>query len=303
MTTPIMETQLPGSVYRGKVRDTYDLGNGYLLMIATDRISAFDAVLPTPIPDKGAILAQMSSFWFRHLKDVVPNHMVGMANDPAALAGVPRDGLLASLPAELGPRAMVIRKAERIDIECVVRAYITGSAWAEYKRFGTVNGVEMPSGLREADRFPELLFTPTTKAEVGHDMPLTTAQVEEMVGAEMAGRLRDASIRVFEKAHDHARERGMIIADTKFEFGMVNGELTLIDEVLTPDSSRFWDVNEYEPGASPPAFDKQFVRDWLANSGWDKEPPAPELPEDIVQKTRDRYLQALKRLTGDTLRA
>lgn len=299
----ISTTNLPGLLHRGKVRDTYDLGDGRLLMIATDRISAFDVVLPTPIPDKGAILAQMSQFWFRLLKDVTPNHMIGMANDPGSLRDVPKTGALAALPPELAPRAMVIKQAQRIDIECVVRAYITGSAWAEYRKSGTVNGTKMPAGLREADRFPELLFTPTTKAEEGHDQPLTFREVEDMVGKDMAQRLRETSLTVFLHAHDHAESRGMIIADTKFEFGTVNGELTLIDEVLTPDSSRFWDKNEYQPGASPPAFDKQFVRNWLLESGWNREPPAPELPADIVEKTRDRYLQALTRLTGQGLQA
>lgn len=303
MNEAISETNLPGLFRRGKVRDTYDLGEGRLLMIATDRISAFDVVLPTPIPGKGKILARMSRFWFELLGDVVPNHLIAMADDEGAMAGIPRTGALARLPWELASRAMVIKNAERIDIECVVRAHITGSAWAEYRKSGTVNGAPMPAGLREADRFPELLFTPTTKAEVGHDQPLTIAEVEKMVGVEMARKLENVSLKVFLKAHGHAQSRGMIIADTKFEFGLVDGVLTLIDEVLTPDSSRFWDVNEYAPGSSPPSFDKQFVRDWLSDSGWNREPPAPALPNDIVAKTRERYLQALERLTGETLTA
>ena len=301
MSTTIAETSLPGLIHRGKVRDTYDLGDGRLLMIATDRISAFDVVLPTPIPDKGRILAQMSRFWFDLLGGAVPHHMIAIASDEAAMTGIPRTGALSSLPPELAQRAMVVKKAERIDIECVVRAYITGSAWAEYGRSGTVNSMPMPRDLKEADRFPEFLFTPTTKAEEGHDEPLTPDEVRDMVGAEMAGRLEETSIAVFRRAHDHARQKGMIIADTKFEFGLVDGELTLIDEVLTPDSSRFWDFDEYEPGASPPAFDKQFVRDWLVASGWDREPPAPELPDEVVAQTRDRYVAALERLTGETL--
>ena len=301
--TAISTTNLPGLLYRGKVRDTYDLGDGRLLMIATDRISAFDVVLPTPIPDKDSILAQMSQFWFRLLKDVTPNHMIAMANDPDAMRDLSKTGALAALSPELAPRAMVIKKAERIDIECVVRAYITGSAWVEYRKSGTVNGAKMPAGLKDVDRFPELLFTPTTKAKQGHDQPLTFREVEDMVGKDTTEQLREMSLKVFRRAHDHAETRGMIIADTKFEFGTVNGELTLIDEVLTPDSSRFWDENEYQPGSSPPAFDKQFVRNWLLDSGWDREPPAPELPEDIVQKTRERYLQALTRLTGLGLQA
>ena len=299
----IHETNLPGLTHRGKVRDTYDLGDGRMLMVATDRISAFDVVLPTAIPEKGAILNQMSRFWFNLLGDVIPNHMIAMAGDADAMANVKSVGPLINLAPEIARRSMVIKKAERIDIECVVRAYITGSAWAEYTRSGTVNSAKQPEGLIEADRFPEFLFTPSTKAEVGHDEPMTDQEVIDMVGTEMADRLRNASIEIFTKAHDYARSRGMILADTKFEFGLIDGELTLIDEVLTPDSSRFWDVNDYAPGASPPAFDKQFVRNWLADSGWNKEPPAPELPPDIVAKTVERYSQALERLTGETLAA
>ena len=296
--TAVFETNLPGLLHRGKVRDTYDLGDGRLLMVASDRISAFDVVLPTPVPDKGKILAQMSAFWFDLTKDVVPNHLIGMANDEAALADVPRTGALAALPKDLALRAMVIKRAERVDVECVVRAYITGSAWAEYTRSGAVNGAPMPAGMLEADRFPEFLFTPSTKAQVGHDLPLTIAEMEDLIGREIAEKVTQASLKVFAKAHDYARSRGMILADTKFEFGLIDGELTLIDEVLTPDSSRFWDVNDWKPGASPPAFDKQFVRDWLTDNGWNKEPPAPELPADIIEKTRERYAEALRRLTG-----
>ena len=300
--TAVFETNLPDLLHRGKVRDTYDLGDGRLLMVASDRISAFDVVLPTPVPDKGKILAQMSAFWFDLTKDVVPNHLIGMANDEAALADVPGTGALAALPADLAPRAMVIKRADRVDVECVVRAYITGSAWAEYTRSGTVNGAPTPAGMLEADRFPEFLFTPSTKAEVGHDLPLTIAETEDLIGRELAEKVTEASLKVFTRAHDYARGRGMILADTKFEFGLIDGELTLIDELLTPDSSRFWDVNDWKPGASPPAFDKQFVRDWLTDSGWNKEPPAPELPDDIIQKTRERYAEALRRLTGRQFR-
>jgi len=300
--TAVFETNLPGLLHRGKVRDTYDLGGGRLLMVASDRISAFDVVLPTPVPDKGKILAQMSAFWFDLTKDVIPNHLIGMADDEAALADVPKTGALAGLPPHLAQRAMVIRRAERVDAECVVRAYITGSAWAEYGRSGTVNGAPMPPGMLEAARFPEFLFTPSTKAEVGHDEPLTAAQTEDLLGKELTEKVRDASLRLFAKAHDYARSRGMILADTKFEFGLIDGDLILIDELLTPDSSRFWDVNDWKPGASPPAFDKQFVRDWLIDSGWNKEPPAPALPDDIIEKTRERYAEALERLTGKRFR-
>ncbi len=297
----VSETNLPGLTYRGKVRDTYDLGDGRMLMIATDRISAFDVVIPTPINGKGAILTRMSKFWFDLLADVMPNHMIAPAYDAEAMKSVERIGVLNDLPDDLALRSMVIKKAERIDIECVVRAYITGSAWAEYTKSGTVNSAKMPEGMIEADQFPEFLFTPSTKAEVGHDEPMTAQEVIDMVGTEMARNLEETSIKVFTRAHDYARDKGMILADTKFEFGMVDGELTLIDEVLTPDSSRFWDINDYSPGNSPPAFDKQFVRDWLSDTGWNKEPPAPELPADIVQKTIDRYSQALERLTGQSI--
>lgn len=297
----VSETNLPGLTYRGKVRDTYDLGDGRMLMIATDRISAFDVVIPTPINGKGVILNRMSKFWFDLLADVIPNHMIAPAYDAEAMKSVERIGVLQDLPDDLALRSMVIKKADRIDIECVVRAYITGSAWAEYTKSGTVNSAKMPEGMIEAEQFPEFLFTPSTKAEVGHDEPMTTQEVIDMVGAEMAQNLEETSIKVFTKAHDYARDKGMILADTKFEFGMVDGELTLIDEVLTPDSSRFWDINDYSPGHSPPAFDKQFVRDWLSDTGWNKEPPAPELPADIVEKTIDRYSQALERLTGQSI--
>jgi len=297
----VFETNLPDLLHRGKVRDTYDLGGGRLLMIASDRISAFDVVLPTAVPDKGKILARMSAFWFDLTRDVLPNHLVGMAYDEDALADVPRMGALADLSPDLAQRAMVIRSAERIDVECIVRAYITGSAWAEYSRSGTVNGAPMPEGMLEADRFPEFLFTPSTKAESGHDEPLTAAETEDLLGKDMTARVREASLKLFTTAHDYARDKGMILADTKFEFGLVDGELTVIDEVLTPDSSRFWDVNDWKPGASPPAFDKQFVRDWLIDSGWNREPPAPALPDDIIEKTRARYAEALRRLTGETL--
>ena len=297
----VSETNLPGLTYRGKVRDTYDLGDGRMLMIATDRISAFDVVIPTPINGKGIILNRMSKFWFDLLADVIPNHMIAPAYDAEAMKSVERIGVLQDLPDDLALRSMVIKKADRIDIECVVRAYITGSAWAEYTKSGTVNSAKMPEGMIEAEQFPEFLFTPSTKAEVGHDEPMTTQEVIDMVGAEMAQNLEETSIKVFTKAHDYARDKGVILADTKFEFGMVDGELTLIDEVLTPDSSRFWDINDYSPGSSPPAFDKQFVRDWLSDTGWNKEPPAPELPADIVEKTIDRYSQALERLTGQSI--
>jgi phosphoribosylaminoimidazole-succinocarboxamide synthase len=300
--SPVAETHFSGLLHRGKVRDTYDIGDGRLLMIATDRISAFDVVLPTPVPGKGLILAQMSEFWFRLTSKVVPNHFVGMAGDTKAIVGVPRRGALAELPKEMAWRAMVIKRARRVDLECVVRAYITGSAWAEYRKSGTVQGVRLPTGLREAEKLSELMFTPTTKAETGHDEPLTWSQTTDLVGEDTAKRLRELSFKVFTAAHDHASARGMIVADTKFEFGWIDGELALIDEVLTPDSSRFWAAEEWRPGGSPPAFDKQFVRDWLTASGWNRQPPAPALPAEVIEKTRQRYEQALERVTGQRLR-
>ena len=284
----IKESPLPNLVYRGKVRDTHELDDRHFLMVATDRISAFDVVLPTAVPDKGAVLCQISAFWFDRTKDIVPNHFVAMATDRPDLG----------VPAELARQAMVVRRAERVDVECVVRGYITGSAWSEYRKSGTVSGQPMPSGLREGDKFPEPLFTPTTKAEVGHDENLSFAEVVEMVGSDTADRLRDLTTAVYNSAHDYAMEKGILIADTKMEFGFIDGELTLIDELLTPDSSRFWDMSGYGPGKSQPNFDKQFVRDWLDAQGWDHEPPAPELPEDVVARTRERYIEAHQRLTG-----
>lgn len=287
-------------MHRGKVRDTYDIGDGRLLMIATDRISAFDVVLSPPIPDKGTILAQMSKFWFDLTADVMPNHVVGMADDEDALADVPKTGALAELPDDMRRRSMVIRRAERLDIECVVRGYITGAGWAEYSEHGTLNAQQLPEGIVEAQRLDPPIFTPSTKAEEGHDMPMTPTEVVDLVGKEMATRLEEATIRIFQVAQEYAAGRGMIIADTKMEFGMIDGELILIDELFTADSSRFWAQDSYKPGASPAAFDKQFVRNWLLESGWDREPPAPDLPDDIVRKTRDRYVQAFERLTGET---
>jgi phosphoribosylaminoimidazole-succinocarboxamide synthase len=289
--TTIRETTLPNLLYRGKVRDTYDLGGGLLLMVATDRISAFDVVLPTGIPEKGAVLCQLSAFWFGQTSHIIPNHLVELATNQKGL----------TLPYEVARRAMVVRRAKRVDVECIARGYITGSAWAEYRRQGTVSGQRMPSGLKEGDRFPEPLFTPTTKAETGHDQNLTIRQMEDMVGVDLARQLAEATVAVYSFAHDFALKRGIIIADTKMEFGFIDDRLSLIDELLTPDSSRFWDASGYAPGKSQPNFDKQYVRDWLNAQGWDHEPPAPELPADVVERTRQRYLEAYRRLTGSTL--
>ncbi len=299
----IIETRIPNPMHRGKVRDTYQLTDDLLLMVATDRISAFDVVLPNGIPEKGAALNGMSGFWFGLTEHIVPNHLVALANSPeaATYAKLPVMSDPAFGEDNVGRQAMVVKKAQRIDIECIVRGYITGSAWGEYRRQGTVSGKEMPAGLVEGDRFPEPLFTPTTKAEEGHDENMTDAEVEAMVGAEMAQKLADVSKAVYLYAHDYARQRGIILADTKMEFGLLDGELILIDELLTPDSSRFWDADGYAPGKSQPSYDKQFVRDWLTAQGWDQEPPAPQLPDDVVQQTSKLYREAYQRLTGQTL--
>lgn len=300
MSAVVQETRLDlPLLYRGKVRDTYDLGEGLLLMVATDRISAYDVVLPTPVPEKGVVLARMSAFWFRRTAGLFPNHFLAMADDGGGLGALA--GRLGPLPPEVARRAMVVRRAQRLEVECVVRGYLAGSAWQEYRRGGTVHGQPFPPGLREGERLPEPIFTPTTKAQVGHDQPLTEAQVADLVGAETARALKEASLAIYRSAHDYALERGIIIADTKFEFGFLEGRLILIDELLTPDSSRFWDLQGYRPGQSQPNFDKQFVRDYLTSTGWDRTPPAPPLPPDIVERTRQRYFEAYRRLTGEVL--
>jgi len=301
LTEAVFETNLPGLLYRGKVRDTYDLGDDRLLMVASDRISAFDVIMDRPIPGKGVILTQMSSFWFDVIDAVMPNHVIATADDEVAMANVDRNGALVDLSPELARRSMVIKKAERLDIECVVRNYIAGSAWAEYEESRTMNGEPLPAGMKAADRFSEPIFTPSTKAESGHDMPLTPKDAQDLVGVEMHQILEEKSIEVFQVAHDYAAERGMILVDTKFEFGFVDGELTIIDEVLTPDSSRYWDVNDWTPGNFPPAFDKQFLRAWLLDTDWNREPPGPVLPDSIVEQTQERYLESYRRLSGKSL--
>ena len=284
----IEKVNLPNLLYRGKVRDTFPMSDNRLLIVATDRISVFDVVLPSTIPGKGIVLSKISSFWFDLTKDIIPNHLIDLATDTKEL----------DIDTEILQRGSIVKKAERIDVECVVRGYITGSAWSEYKKTGKVAGFDMPSDLKEGDKFPSPLFTPTTKAEVGHDEPLTIDEVKDMVGKDMADRLESITIEIYNFAHDFALSKGILIADTKMEFGVINGELTLIDELLTPDSSRFWDLNGYSPGKSQPNYDKQFVRDWVDSSGWDHEPPAPKLPLDIINKTQDRYLQAYNKFTG-----
>ena len=296
---PLLETPLPNRLYRGKVRDTYDLGDGLLLMVATDRISAFDVVLPTAIPDKGRVLSLMSKFWFDQTRHIVPNHFIALAEDKDQLGDLAEHPLLKDLAPEIAQQAMVVKRADRIDAECVVRAYLTGSALVDYNATGTMFGVPMATGLVDGSRLPELMFTPTTKAEIGHDEPLNAEEMASLVGAEMATKLQELSFAVFQHAHDVAAERGIIIADTKFEFGMRDGEVILIDEVLTPDSSRFWDAGGWNPGKSQPNYDKQFVRDWLlTQKDWDRTPPAPALPDDVVEKTTERYWEAYRKLTG-----
>ncbi len=279
---------------RGKVRDIYDLGDK-LLIVATDRLSAFDVVLPTGIPDKGAVLTQMSAFWFEKTGDIVPNHFIRVVD------GTPVPEVPVDMPREMIGRAMVVKKAERLDVECVVRGYITGSGWADYRRSGAICGVELPDGLEESQELPEPIFTPTTKAEEGHDLPISYAEVVDLVGERAANATRVRALALYRFGRDFARERGIIIADTKFEFGWLDDEVILIDEALTPDSSRFWPADHYRTGGSLPSFDKQFVRDYLNDIGWDRTPPGPELPPEIVDRTAAKYREAFERITGRTL--
>jgi phosphoribosylaminoimidazole-succinocarboxamide synthase len=288
----LLEAPLPNLFHRGKVRDIYDLGDR-LLIVATDRISAFDVVLPNGIPGKGAVLTQLSAFWFQRTAEVVPNHFIRLAD------GTADDELPFELPAELVGRSAIVRKAERLPVECIVRGYMAGSAWAEYQEDGTVCGVRMPQGLRESEPFPEPLFTPTTKAEVGHDENLSNEQVVELIGPERANAIRLRSLAVYRYAAEYARERGIIISDTKFEFGLLDGEPIVIDEMVTPDSSRFWDAADYEPGRHQEAYDKQYVRDWLLRCDWNREPPAPELPQEVVEETSRLYREVARRLMGE----
>ena len=293
--TVLLQTDLPNLLHRGKVRDTYDLGDGRLLMVATDRLSAFDVVLPDGIPDKGAVLTQLSAFWFEKTADVVPNHFIRLADGSAA------DNLSFTMPQEFIGRSMIVKKAQRLDAECVVRGYIAGSAWADYEKTGRVFGVRMPPDLRESAAFPEPMFTPTTKVDTGHDEPMTADELMATVGPEAANAVRLRTLAIYKYAVRYATERGIIIADTKLEFGLVDGEAIVIDELLTPDSSRFWPADKYRPGGAQPSYDTQFVRDWLTESGWDREPPAPLLPADIIEKTAERYREAYRRLTGRDL--
>ncbi|MGQ9644964.1 MAG: phosphoribosylaminoimidazolesuccinocarboxamide synthase [Thermodesulfobacteriota bacterium] len=290
-TTEFKSLRLKG---RGKVRDIYDLGDK-LLIVATDRISAFDVVMPNPIPDKGKVLTQLSKFWFDLTKDIVPNHVISTE--------------VGDFPEECQPyeehlvgRAMLVVKADPLPVECVVRGYLSGSGWGEYQSTGEVCGIRLPKGLQESSRLQEPIFTPATKAEVGlHDENITFERMEKIVGEGVAHQLKSLSLAIYKKARDFAEQRGIIIADTKMEFGKKDGQLLLIDELLTPDSSRFWPKSEYQPGRSQKSFDKQFLRDYLLSLKWDKRPPAPQLPEEIVQKTREKYLEAYQRIVGKSL--
>jgi len=291
----LVESAIPGArLFRhGKVRDVYEAGPERLVMVASDRLSAFDVVLPTAIPDKGRVLTQLSSFWFGRTRDIVANHLLEteVAAFPAPFSG---NELLAG-------RAVLVQRAERIDYECVARGYLAGSGWAEYRKSGHVAGEKLPHGLQESARLGEPIFTPATKAASGHDENISRAQLADALGAELAKKLEDVTLALYEHAHAYALERGLILADTKFEFGLRDGQLLLIDEALTPDSSRYWDAATYRPGIAPPSYDKQFVRDHLNAQGWDHEPPGPELPADVVRGTSERYRSCYRRLTGTEL--
>jgi len=299
----LLETSLPLPLFRrGKVRDVYDLGDKLFIM-STDRISAFDVVLPCGIPDKGKVLNQLSAFWFEKTAHILPNHLINVIDNNVVLNEVKN---LSSQPGELPDsligRSMLVAKAERIPVECVVRGYLSGSAWAEYKETGKVGHIHLPLGMKESQGLSQNIFTPTTKGETEHDRPLTNQDIKDLGIENLFEELEQKSLLIYGYARDYARTRGIIIADTKFEFGFINGQLALIDELLTPDSSRFWDVSQYKVGYSQPSFDKQPVRDWLSGSGWDKEPPAPMLPPEVIEGTSKRYREVYSRLTGGVLR-
>jgi phosphoribosylaminoimidazole-succinocarboxamide synthase len=296
MSNPVVYTNIPDVplLHRGKVRDIYDLGDS-LLIVATDRISAFDVVLPTPIPDKGKILTKLTLYWFNFLKDIVENHLI-----TANIDEYPE--VLKKHRDVLEGRSMIVKKAKVFPVECIVRGYITGSAMKEYLKTGMVCGIPLPPGLKEADKLPEPIFTPSTKAELGsHDVNITFEEMIKIVGKETAEALKELSLKLYKTASSYAEERGIIIADTKFEFGLHDGKVILVDEVLTPDSSRFWPKESYEPGKPQVSFDKQYIRDWLKNTGWKEGTPPPEIPTEVVEKTREKYLLALKVLTGEEL--
>uniref|UniRef100_A0A7C5AKZ4 Phosphoribosylaminoimidazole-succinocarboxamide synthase n=1 Tax=Desulfobacca acetoxidans TaxID=60893 RepID=A0A7C5AKZ4_9BACT len=296
MSTPVLVTHFKdlGPRHQGKVRDIYDLGDR-LLLVATDRISAFDVVMADPIPDKGRILTQISAFWFRLLEDVVPHHLISVAVEDFPPACQPYREILAG-------RTMLVKKTRPLPVECIVRGYLAGSGWTDYQKTGAICGQVLPPGLREAERLPEPLFTPSTKAKLGtHDENISFEQMANTIGGELAEKIKAVSLTLYRRASEWAEPRGIILADTKFEFGLINGELLLIDELLTPDSSRFWPAKEYEPGRSQKSYDKQYLRDYLESLGWNKQPPPPPLPKEVIAQTRAKYLEALKSLTGEDL--
>ncbi len=291
----LIESAIPNATLfrHGKVREVYEAGPDQLVMVASDRLSAFDVVLPTPIPDKGRVLTQLSNFWFGRTAKIVPNHLVetDLAKFPAPFRDHP----------ELAGRSVLVRRAERVDFECVARGYLAGSGWAEYRKEGTVAGERLPRGLEESARLDDPIFTPATKAITGHDENISRAQLAAALGRELAKQLQDVTIALYRHAHAYALGQGLILADTKFEFGLIDGTLVLIDEALTPDSSRYWDAATYRPGAAPPSYDKQFVRDYLDAQGWKHEPPAPALPPEVVRGTSERYRECYQKLTGKAL--
>jgi len=309
---------MTGPIAQGKVRDIYDLGDA-LLLVATDRISAYDVILPDPIPKKGQVLTQLSRFWFERTAELVPNHLITTEHDPIidaireagtaislpaaadACAPDPAQATVAAVEGEtwLEGRVTLCRKAEVVPVECVVRGYLAGSGWKEYQKSHSICGLKLPRGLKESDRLPAPMFTPSTKAAEGHDENIDFDTVASLIGDVLADKLRDAALALYVLAHEYALARGIIIADTKFEFGLIDGELTLIDEALTPDSSRFWPADTYDPGRGQPSFDKQFVRDWLDSSGWDHEPPPPSLPPDVIAQTSAKYVDAYEKLTAE----
>ena len=305
-TAPLLETSLDGLTLhrRGKVRDVYDVtlpsGDVALLIVATDRISAFDYVLGSGIPDKGKVLTQLSGFWFERMGDLVPHHLISLDVDQFPEAARRHADVLRG-------RTMLARRTEPIPIECVARGYLSGSGWKEYRQSGSVCGVTLPAGLRESDRLPEPIFTPATKADTGHDINISEQEAGEIVGPELVARLKALTLEIYRRGCEHAESKGIIIADTKFEFGLVRSgnpatDVVLIDEVLTPDSSRFWPAAQYEPGHGQPSFDKQFVRDYLEEIRWNKQPPVPSLPDDVIRRTRDKYVEAFRLLSGRELR-
>ena len=300
-TAPLLETSLEGLTLnrRGKVRDVYDItlpsGKAALVIVATDRISAFDYVLGSGIPDKGKVLTQLSGFWFERMGDLVPHHLISLEVDEFPDAARRHADVLRG-------RTMLARRTNPVPVECVARGYLSGSGWKEYQQNGSVCGIQLPAGLRESDRLPEPIFTPATKAESGHDVNISEEEAGRLVGADLIARLKTLTLEIYRRGCEHAESKGIIIADTKFEFGLDGNEIILIDEVLTPDSSRFWPASEYEPGHGQPSFDKQFVRDYLERIRWNKQPPVPSLPDDVVRRTREKYIDAFRLLSGRELR-